>query len=81
MTRLSGGAANAPSQKQTAATAIIRNILAGIAISHVRFEEAPQQPRQMLLILRSSAAFSLLSGSFGSLRFFSLGTSLARGWR
>src|SRR4051794_5851031 len=35
----------------------------------------------MLLILRSSAAFSLLSGSFGSLRFFSLGTSLARGWR
>src|SRR5215216_475898 len=35
----------------------------------------------MLLILRSRAAFSLLSGSFGSLRFFSLGTSLARGWR
>src|SRR5215207_10448967 len=35
----------------------------------------------MLLILRSSAAFSLLSGSFGSLRFFSLGTSPARGWR
>src|SRR6185436_1106374 len=35
----------------------------------------------MLLILRSSARFSLLSGSFGSLRFFSLGTSLTRGWR
>ena len=31
----------------------------------------------MLLILRSRAAFSLLSGSFGSLRFFSLGTSLS----
>src|SRR3954470_8061164 len=35
----------------------------------------------MLLILRSSAAFSLLRGSFGSLRFFSLGTSPARGCR
>src|SRR5882672_9659177 len=35
----------------------------------------------MLLILRSRAAFSLLSGSFGSLRFFSLGTSPTRGWR
>src|SRR3954447_10268242 len=35
----------------------------------------------MLLILRSSAAFSLLKGSFGSLRFFSLGTSPTRGWR
>src|SRR3954449_7707613 len=35
----------------------------------------------MLLILRSSAAFSLLKGSLGSLRFFSLGTSPARGWR
>src|SRR5882757_7531972 len=35
----------------------------------------------MLLILRSRAAFSLLKGSFGSLRFFSLGTSPTRGWR
>src|SRR6478609_8297483 len=35
----------------------------------------------MLLILRSRAAFSLLRGSFGSLRFFSLGTSPTRGWR
>src|SRR4026207_1754028 len=35
----------------------------------------------MLLILRSRAAFSLLSGSFGSLRFFSLGRSLGRGCR
>src|SRR4029077_10943631 len=35
----------------------------------------------MLVILRSRAAFSLLSGSFGSLRFFSSGTSPARGCR
>src|ERR1700712_1150628 len=35
----------------------------------------------MLLILRSRSAFSLLSGSLGSLKFFSLGTSPARGWR
>src|ERR1700754_4797994 len=35
----------------------------------------------MLLILRSRAAFSLLNGSFGSVRFFSEGTSPARGWR
>src|SRR5712671_1112834 len=35
----------------------------------------------MLLILRSRMAFSLLKGSFGSFRFFSLGTSPARGWR
>src|SRR5258708_25826990 len=35
----------------------------------------------MLLIFLSRAAFSLLSGSFGSCRFFSLGTSPARGWR
>src|SRR5258708_6238809 len=35
----------------------------------------------MLLIFLSRAAFSLLSGSFGSFRFFSLGTSPARGWR
>src|ERR1700730_11320041 len=35
----------------------------------------------MLLILRSSAAFSLLNGSFGSFRFFSDGTWSARGWR
>src|SRR6476660_9923474 len=35
----------------------------------------------MLLILRSRAAFSLLKGSFGSLKFFSLGTSPTRGWR
>jgi hypothetical protein len=39
--RLSGGDGNAPPQKQTAATAIIRNGLAGIAISHVRFGDAP----------------------------------------
>ena len=38
-----------------------------------------KQPRQMLLILRSSAASSWLSGSFGSLRFFSDGTWSARG--
>src|ERR1043166_3364436 len=35
----------------------------------------------MLLIFLSSRAFSLLSGSFGSLRFFSEGTSPARGGR
>src|ERR1700754_441342 len=35
----------------------------------------------MLLIFLSSKAFSLLSGSFGSFRFFSEGTSPARGWR
>src|SRR5215831_2582203 len=35
----------------------------------------------MLLIFLSSAWFSLLRGSLGSLRFFSLGTSDARGWR
>src|SRR5260370_39039142 len=35
----------------------------------------------MLLRLGSGGGFSLLSGSFGSLRFFSEGTSLARGWR
>src|SRR6266567_8197371 len=35
----------------------------------------------MLLILRSRAASSLLTGLFGSLRFFSFGTSPARGWR
>src|SRR6267378_615462 len=40
-----------------------------------------QQPRQMLLILRSSAASSRLTGSFGLLRFFSDGTSSARGCR
>jgi hypothetical protein len=31
---------DAPPQKQTAATAIIRNVLAGIAISHARLEDA-----------------------------------------
>ena len=46
-----------------------------------RTRRALQQPRQMLLILRSSAASSLLTGLFGSLRFFSFGTSPARGWR
>src|SRR3984893_6891896 len=35
----------------------------------------------MLLILRSRAASSLLTGLFGSLRFFSGGTWSARGWR
>src|SRR6516165_71786 len=35
----------------------------------------------MLLIFLSSAWFSLLRGSLGSLRFFSSGTSVARGWR
>src|SRR5260370_34464206 len=35
----------------------------------------------MLLRLGSGGGFSLLRGSFGSLRFFSEGTSLARGWR
>src|SRR5712692_5456112 len=40
-----------------------------------------QQPRQMLLILRSSAASSRLAGVFGLLRFFSDGTSSARGCR
>src|SRR3954462_6121332 len=35
----------------------------------------------MLLIFLSRAAFSLLTASFGSLRFFSFGTSPARGWR
>ena len=44
-----------------------------------RTRRALQQPRQMLLILRSSAASSLFTGLFGSLRFFSLGTSPARG--
>jgi hypothetical protein len=33
--------ATAPPQQQTAATATIRNILAGIAISKLRFEDAP----------------------------------------
>src|SRR3954454_24727633 len=35
----------------------------------------------MLLIFLSSAAFSLLSASFGSLRFFSFDTPPPRGWR
>src|SRR5215475_12230296 len=35
----------------------------------------------MLLIFLSSTASSLLIGSLGLERFFSLGTSLARGWR
>src|SRR5882724_4129416 len=35
----------------------------------------------MLLILRSSAASSLFIGLFGSLKFFSGGTSSTRGWR
>jgi hypothetical protein len=34
----------------------------------------------MLLIFRSSALFSLVKGSFGSLTLF-FGMSLARGWR
>jgi hypothetical protein len=38
-----------------------------------------QQPRQMLLILRSSAASSRLAGVFGLLRLFSEGTWSARG--
>jgi hypothetical protein len=38
-------------------------------------EEGPlQQPRQMPLTMRSSAAFSRLIGSNGSSRFFSSGT-------
>src|SRR3984893_6909411 len=40
-----------------------------------------QQPRQMPLIMRSSAAFSWLTGSFGFISFFSEGTWSARGWR
>ena len=40
-----------------------------------------QQPRQMPLIMRSSAAFSRLIGSFGSPRVFSSGTCSTRGWR
>ena len=35
----------------------------------------------MPLIMRSSAAFSWLIGSFGLIRFFSEGTWSARGWR
>src|ERR1700694_5013783 len=35
----------------------------------------------MPFIMRSSAAFSWLSGSFGFIRFFSEGTWSARGWR
>jgi hypothetical protein len=41
MARLLGGRGNAPSQMQMAATAIICNILAGIAISHPGFEDVP----------------------------------------
>ena len=39
-----------------------------------RSSRADQQPRQMLLIFLSRAASSLLIGSFGLPRFFSLGT-------
>jgi hypothetical protein len=37
-----------------------------------------QQPRQMLLIFRSSALFSLVKRSFGSLTMFLFGMSLAQ---
>jgi len=40
-----------------------------------------QQPRQMLLIVRSSALFSLVKRSFGSPTLLLFGMSLARGWR
>src|SRR5882724_2393787 len=43
--------------------------------------EEYQQPRQMPLIIWSSAAFSWLIRSLGAIRFFSEGTSSARGWR
>jgi hypothetical protein len=41
MARLLGGDGKCAVAEQTAATAIIRNILAGIAISHLGFADAP----------------------------------------